>query len=109
MNDDEVPAPPSSAGICGKSLLVSSVPTSPSIPAMAESAAAGAVLTLASSLPGVCAGGFCADGFCPAEKICNPATIHPRIKQYRILIAAPMGQPRYRQLAGGCFAPDSCP
>src|SRR5437016_12512281 len=108
MNADDIPAPPSSAGVCGKSLLVSSVPTSPCIPAMAESAGAGAVLVLASSPPDVWAGGFCAAGFCPAEKICSPATIHPRIKQCPIFIAATTGQPQYRQLAGGCFAPDSC-
>src|ERR1019366_1175275 len=102
----EVPLPPSSAGICGGSLFVSSAPPSGSIPAMADSAAAGAVLTPSST--GFWAGGFCGGGFCPAERNCSPATIHTRIKQRRILITTTTEPPAYRQLAGGCFAPDPC-
>src|SRR5208337_327719 len=101
---EDIPLPPRSAGIWGRSLLASSVPPSGCIPAMAESAAAGACLTL-SSLE-LWAGGFCGGGFCPAERTCNPATIHPRIKQRRMLITTTTEPPPYRRLADGCSAPD---
>src|SRR5208337_2090540 len=98
MKAEDIPLPPSSAGIWGRPLLASSVPPSGSILAMAESAAAGAVLTPSS--PGVWAGGFWGGGFCPAERTCNPAIIHPRIKQRRMLITTTTELPPYRQLAG---------
>src|SRR5450432_2502913 len=75
-----MPTPPSRAGICGKVLLLSSVAASACMPAIPETAVAGAVLALESSP------GFCAVETAGAEMTCNPATNHATIKFCRMLI-----------------------
>src|ERR1039458_7054173 len=106
MKAEEIPGPPRSAGIWGRLVLASSAPPSGSIPSMAETAPAGAGLTLAS--PELGDGRFCAGGFCPAERTCNAVTKHPRINRRRIPITTTKEPPPYRQFADGCFALDSC-
>src|SRR5271169_6160034 len=104
MNAEDITAPPSRAGILGKSLLVSSVPPSGCIPAMAESAAAGACL-LSLSL-GVWTGGFCGGWSCPTETPRNPANSNTRTKEGRMLITATTESQPYHRLADGYSDPD---
>ena len=53
--------------------------------------------------------GFAEPGSAPPREPRNPATIHARIKQRRILITTTTGPPPYRAAAAECSGPDSCP
>src|ERR1700687_261604 len=104
MKDAEIAGPPRRAGICGKLLFVSLAFPSTSTPAIDDSAAAGAVLVVAS--PEGSADEFCSDELCPEAVNCSPAKIHTTIPQHRILIVTTRALPGCHRLRHECFGPN---